>query len=43
MFEVTYSNNAIKFLKNCDKVLTERILEKIEELKKSPFHKGVKW
>lgn len=37
MFEVTYSNQAIKFLKNCNKNLTERILEKIEKLRENPI------
>ena len=42
MFEVNYSNHAVKFLKNCDKNLAERILEKIEELRKEPFPQGCK-
>jgi mRNA-degrading endonuclease RelE of RelBE toxin-antitoxin system len=37
MFEVIYSNQSVKFLKNCDKDLTERILEKIERLRQNPI------
>ena len=37
-----YSNQAKKFLKNCDKILIERILNKIESLKSDPFPKDVK-
>lgn len=37
MFEVIYSNQAVKFLKNCDKNFVERILEKIEKLRENPI------
>ncbi len=37
MFEVVYSNQAAKFLKNCDKNLANRILEKIERLRENPI------
>jgi mRNA-degrading endonuclease RelE of RelBE toxin-antitoxin system len=37
MFEVTYSNQSVKFLKNCDKNIAERILEKIEKLRENPI------
>ncbi len=37
MFEITYSNQAVKFLKNCDKKFAERILEKIEKLRENPI------
>ncbi|MEK6860103.1 MAG: type II toxin-antitoxin system RelE/ParE family toxin [Nanoarchaeota archaeon] len=37
MFEVEYSNRATKFLKNCDKNLAERVLEKIEKLRENPI------
>ena len=37
MFEITYSNQTVKFLKNCDKNIAERILEKIEKLGQNPI------
>jgi mRNA interferase RelE/StbE len=37
MFRVTYSNQAVKFLKNCDRNLAERVLEKIEKLAENPI------
>lgn len=37
MFETAYSNQARSFLKKCDKKLSERILEKIEELMITPI------
>ncbi len=37
MFEVEYSNQSVKFLKNCDKKLIERVLEKIEKLRENPI------
>ncbi|MBS3075457.1 type II toxin-antitoxin system RelE/ParE family toxin [Candidatus Pacearchaeota archaeon] len=37
MFEVKYSNRATKFLKNCDKNIAERVLEKIEILRENPI------
>ena len=36
MFDVTYSNQALKFLKHADKVLAKRILQKIEQLQQEP-------
>ena len=35
MFEITYSNQAVKFLTNCDNSLAERILSKIEKLREN--------
>ena len=37
MFEVKYSNQATKFLKKLDKVLVNRLMNKIEELKITPI------
>jgi mRNA-degrading endonuclease RelE of RelBE toxin-antitoxin system len=37
MFDVTYSNQTVKFLRNCDKNIAERILEKIEKLRENPI------
>lgn len=37
MFQVNYSNQAVKFLKNCEKNLVERILNKIEKLRENPI------
>ena len=39
MFEVEYSNRATKFLKNCDKNLAERVLEKIEKFSTYAYNK----
>jgi len=36
MFEIVYSKRSGKFLKNCDKSLQKRILQKIELLKVEP-------
>lgn len=36
MFDVKYSNQASKFLKQMDKILVKRLLSKIEELIKEP-------
>ena len=36
MFVVEYSHQALKFLKKADKILVERLLRKIEELKTNP-------
>ena len=41
MFEVKYSNQALKFLKKADKVLQQRLIKKIEELQIDPFPHGV--
>ena len=37
MFQVAYSNQSVKFLKNCERNLAERILEKIEKLRENPI------
>lgn len=37
MFQVSYSSQAIKFLKSTEKSLAKRIFLKIEELQKEPF------
>ncbi len=42
MFKVDYSNQALKFLKGCDKILVRRILDKINILKEKPFISDVK-
>lgn len=36
MFQIDYSNQAVKFLKKTDKIIVTRILKKIEELKENP-------
>ena len=36
MFDIRYSNQAKKFLKNTDKNTAKRILEKIEKLRENP-------
>ncbi len=42
MFEVKYSNQALKFLKKTDKILQQRLLKKFEELQIDPFPGEVK-
>jgi len=42
MHEVKYSNQALKFLKKCDKIQQKRILDKIEALARGPFVRGTK-
>lgn len=42
MFDVKYSNQAIKFLKKSDKVLRQRLVKKVEELRNEPFPSDVK-
>ena len=37
MFEVDYSNQASSFLRKCDKELSKRLLDKIEELRITPI------
>lgn len=37
MYSVSYSNQAVKFFKNSDKILVKRLFKKIEELKILPF------
>jgi mRNA interferase RelE/StbE len=36
-FEIEYSNQALKFLRQADKILARRILDKLELLSKNPF------
>jgi len=36
MFEIKYSNQSNKFLKKANKVLLERLIKKIEEIRKQP-------
>lgn len=36
-FQVDYSNQAVKFIKKCERILAARILKKIEELKIEPI------
>ena len=36
MLEPQYSNQATKFLKNTDKILAKRIIQKVEELQENP-------
>lgn len=42
MFYVEYSNQARKFLKKADKILTRRLLKKIEELRTHPVIRDTK-
>ena len=42
MFEVKYSNQALKFLKKNDEKIVSRIFMKIALLKKEPFPQGVR-
>ena len=37
MFNVKYSNQALKFLKKAEKILQQRLIKKIEELRIEPF------
>jgi len=37
LFEVELGGSAIKFLKQADKILQKRLLNKIDKLKKDPF------
>ena len=37
MFQVSYSSQAVKFLKSTEKSLAKRIFLKIDELQKEPF------
>jgi mRNA interferase RelE/StbE len=36
MYDVKYSSQALKFLRNADKLLAKRLLEKIESLQEKP-------
>ncbi len=36
MFEIKLDNQPEKFLKNCEKMLFDRIVEKLETLKQNP-------
>ena len=40
MLTVEYSSQALKFFKKIDKVLAERIIKQIEELRTNPFPQG---
>ena len=42
MFSVEYANQATKFLKKAEKELAQRLLEKIEELRKEPVPHNAK-
>ena len=42
MFDIEFSSQARKFLKKAEKQVAERIIEKIEKLKKDPFPNDVK-
>ena len=42
MFEIKYSNQALKFLKKIDKDLLQRLMRKLEELKIEPFSHDTK-
>lgn len=37
MFNIEYSKQAVRFLKNADKILAERLVKKMEELKTQPI------
>ena len=37
MLNIEFSNNSKRFLKNADKELYERVIERIEELKREPI------
>ena len=37
MFDIKYSNQSVKFLKNTDKTTFKRISQKIESLQEKPF------
>lgn len=43
MFELNYSNQSKKFLKNCEKELSLRILNKLELLRKNPVSSDAKF
>jgi len=42
MFNVELSSHSKKFLKKCDKILCERLIDKIKELSNEPFPQDVK-
>ena len=42
MFEVSYSNQADKFLKKAEKIIAKRIAQKIEKLMREPVIQGTK-
>jgi len=42
MFEIYISSHAKKFLKKCDKILYERVMEKIKNLSHDPFQQDTK-
>ena len=37
MLDINYSNQSIKFLKKIDRILSERIINKIKDLSVNPF------
>ena len=42
MFSIKYSNQAAKFIKKSEKETSQRIIKKLEELKKNPFPHDMK-
>lgn len=42
MLDVKLSSHAVKFLKNCEKELSERIVKKIKNLSENPFPSDAK-
>lgn len=42
MLKVELSNRSKRFLKNCEDILYERIINKIKELREDPFPQDVK-
>lgn len=42
MLELKYSNQAEDFLKKAEKLITKRLIKKIEELMNNPFPQGIK-
>lgn len=42
MFLIHYSNQAEKFLKKCEKIVSKRIITKIEKLSINPFPSNMK-
>lgn len=42
MFQLFYSNQALKFLKQADRIMQKRALDKLEALQKEPFPRDAK-
>ena len=42
MFDIAYSNQALKFIKKADKVLAARLIKKLEELRANPINSDTK-